>query len=123
MWPSTCRVDPSAISANATPDPNLRPTVRITNPANTATGQRMNDNGSVAFAQYHLTQGKIVFTHTEVPKAHEGQGVGSALIRYALASARERGLKVVPVCPFFVDYFKKHAEEQDLLDDWYASRG
>jgi predicted GNAT family acetyltransferase len=73
-------------------------------------------DGSVAFAEYHLTHGKIVFTHTEVPKAHEGQGVGSALIRYALASARERGLKVVPVCPFFADYFRKHAEEQDLLD-------
>lgn len=73
-------------------------------------------DGSIAFAQYNLAPGRIVFTHTEVPKAHEGQGVGSALIRYALASARERGLKVVPVCPFFADYFKKHAEEQDLLD-------
>jgi predicted GNAT family acetyltransferase len=73
-------------------------------------------DGSLAFAQYHVTHGRIVFTHTEVPKVHEGQGIGSALIRYALASARERGLKVVPVCPFFADYFKNHAEEQDLLD-------
>ena len=73
-------------------------------------------DGSIAFAEYDLMHGKIMFTHTEVPKAHEGQGVGSALIRYALASARERGLKVVPICPFFAAYIKKHAEEQDLLD-------
>jgi predicted GNAT family acetyltransferase len=73
-------------------------------------------DGSFGIAEYRLGHGKIVFTHTEVPPAHEGQGIGSALIRYALKSARERGLKVIPVCPFFADYIKKHAEEQDLLD-------
>ena len=30
-------------------------------------------------------------------------------------SARDRGLKVIPVCPFFDAYIRKHAEEQDLL--------
>ena len=73
-------------------------------------------DGSVAIAEYNLLHGKIVFTHTEVPPAHEGQGIGSALIRFGLASARERGLKVIPICPFFAAYIKKHAEEQDLLD-------
>ena len=73
-------------------------------------------DGSFAIAQYTLPPGKIVFTHTEVPPAHKGQGIGSALIRFALASARERGLRVVPICPFFAAYIKKHAEVQDLLD-------
>src|SRR5437764_15495156 len=73
-------------------------------------------DGSVAVAEYTLRPGKIIFTHTEVPPAHEGQGVGSALIRFALASARERGLEVIPVCPFFAAYIKQHSEEQDLLD-------
>jgi predicted GNAT family acetyltransferase len=73
-------------------------------------------DGSVAIAEYTLPEGKIVFTHTEVPTGHEGQGVGSALIRFALTSARERGLQVIPICPFFAAYMKKHAEEQDLLD-------
>ena len=73
-------------------------------------------DGSIAIAEYNLLHGKIVFTHTEVPPAHEGQGIGTALIRFALASARERGLKVIPICPFFAAYIKKHAEEQDLLD-------
>jgi predicted GNAT family acetyltransferase len=73
-------------------------------------------DGSVAIADYALHPGKIIFTHTFVPLEHEGQGVGSALIRFALHSARERGLKVVPVCPFFAAYIKRHPEEQDLLD-------
>jgi predicted GNAT family acetyltransferase len=73
-------------------------------------------DGTLAIAEYRLHEGKIVFTHTEVPPEHEGQGIGSALIRFALRAARQRGLKVVPVCPFFAAYIKKHAEEQDLLD-------
>lgn len=73
-------------------------------------------DGSFAIANYTLHDGKIVFTHTEVPPEHEGQGIGSALIRYSLNAARERGLKVVPVCPFFAAYIKSHEEEQDLLD-------
>ena len=76
-------------------------------------------DGSVAVAQYALDEGKILFTHTEVPSAHEGKGVGSALVRFALASARERGLKVIPICSFFATYIKQHPEEQDLLDPAY----
>ena len=76
-------------------------------------------DGSFAIAEYRLRAGKIIFTHTEVPPAHEGRGIGSLLVRTALASARERGLKVIPICPFFVAYIKKHAEEQDLLDPAY----
>jgi predicted GNAT family acetyltransferase len=76
-------------------------------------------DGSFAIAEYRLRAGKIIFTHTEVPPAHEGRGIGSLLVRTALASARERGLKVIPICPFFAAYIKKHAEEQDLLDPAY----
>jgi uncharacterized protein len=72
-------------------------------------------DGSFAIAEYELFPGRIVFTHTEVPPRHEGRGIGSALIRFALRSAREQGLKVVPVCPFFAAYIRKHAGEQDLL--------
>ena len=71
---------------------------------------------SIAIAEYDLDPDKIVLTHTAVPPPHEGKGLGSALIRFALKSARGRGLKVVPICPFVAAYFKKHAEEQDLLD-------
>ena len=78
-------------------------------------------DGTIAIAEYNLLRGKIVFTHTEVPPSHEGQGIGSALIRHALAAARERGLQVIPICPFFAAYIKKHAEEQDLLDPAYRN--
>lgn len=72
--------------------------------------------GSLAIAEYTLPAGKIMFTHTEVPPEHERKGIGTALIEHALNSARECGLKVIPICPFFAAYMQEHAEVQDLLD-------
>ena len=60
-----------------------------------------------------------MFTHTEVPQAHEGKGIGTILIKAALASARQRGLQVIPICPFFASYMRKHPDFQDLLDPSY----
>jgi predicted GNAT family acetyltransferase len=79
-------------------------------------------DGTIAIAEYRLRPGVVLFTHTEVPPAHEGQGIGSALIRYALNWARERELKVVPICPFFAAYIKRHAEEQDLVAPSYREK-
>ena len=73
-------------------------------------------DGTFAIAEYRLAAGKIRFTHTKVPEGHEGKGIGTTLIRFALDAARERGLKVIPICPFFAAYMQKHAEVQDLLD-------
>ena len=81
-------------------------------------------DGSFAIAEYKLEPAKIIFTHTEVPPEHEGKGIGSALIRFALRSARERKVHVVPICPFFAEYIRKHEEVQDLLDpEWREKLG
>ena len=68
-----------------------------------------------AVAAYQMEEGTIVFTHTIVPKALEGRGVGSKLIRAALDSARDRGLKVIPQCPFVAAFIEKHPEYRALL--------
>lgn len=50
------------------------------------------------------------------------KGIDTLLIRGALAAARERGLKVIPICPFFAAYMRKHPEEHDLLDPAWRTR-
>ncbi|CAN5387620.1 GNAT family N-acetyltransferase [soil metagenome] len=72
-------------------------------------------DGHRALAAYQLEGDTIVFTHTIVPKAIEGRGVASKLIRAALDSARDQGLKVVPQCPFVAAYMQRHPETRDLL--------
>lgn len=73
-------------------------------------------DGEFAYAKYNLLPGAIRFYHTVVPESHGGQGLGTMLIRAGLAAARERGLKVIPICPFFRAYLKKHPDEQDIVD-------
>jgi predicted GNAT family acetyltransferase len=75
---------------------------------------------AVAIAEYNLLSKAIMFTHTKVPEAYEGRGIGTRLIEFALAAARERGLQVIPICPFFAAYMKDHKEVQDLLTPAYA---
>jgi uncharacterized protein len=101
---------------------NASPSVEIVdNPARHRFEADLGD-GSTAIAEYELRPGRIVFTHTEVPAAHEGKGIGTALIRFGLRSARERGLQIVPLCPFFADYIRAHPSEQDLLDPAWRKR-
>ena len=72
--------------------------------------------GVIATAEFLLTTELIVFTHTEVDPAFEGQGVGSVLVRWALDDARTRGYRVVASCPFVRGYVERHREEYaDLL--------
>jgi predicted GNAT family acetyltransferase len=61
-------------------------------------------------AVYHREGNSLVFTHTEVPPADEGKGVGSRLVRAALDDARRRGLKIVPACSFVFDFVRRHPE-------------
>jgi predicted GNAT family acetyltransferase len=56
-------------------------------------------DGHIAFADYKRAGGLLSMLHTEVPKALEGRGIGSALIRGVLNIARSEGLKVNPLCP------------------------
>lgn len=72
--------------------------------------------GETAIAAYEREDGVIRFTHTVVPEAIEGRGVGSRLIQAALAGARAEHLKVVPQCRFVAAYIAKHPESAELAD-------
>jgi predicted GNAT family acetyltransferase len=81
-------------------------------------------DGEVAFAEYRLLPEGVLFPHTVVPEAMEGQGIGSALVRAGLDWAREQALEVMPACSFFAAYVKRHPEVQDLVaPDWRPRLG
>ena len=75
------------------------------------------DDTLAGFAEYRLVDDRIVFTHTEVDGAFEGQGVGSAIAAAALDDVRARGqLRVVPRCPFIRGWIERHPTYADLVD-------
>src|SRR5687768_18329228 len=65
--------------------------------------------------EYKVKHGRIALIHTEVLPVHEGRGVGSALVRFALDDARSRGLRVIATCPYVKDYLKRHPEDDDIV--------
>lgn len=60
----------------------------------------------------YVKHGKIItFTHTGVPPALEGRGVGSELVKAGLAYARDNQLDVMALCWFVKKYMQRHPNE------------
>src|SRR3546814_12017654 len=69
-------------------------------------------DGEVAgFVEYRIDGDAIDMHHTEVSDAYEGKGVGSRLAKGALDAVRERGLSVIPTCPFIKRYIERQARK------------
>src|SRR5919201_4995825 len=69
-------------------------------------------NGETAFLVYERTPVALTLVHTEVPAALRGHHLGDALVRFALESARSKGLQIVAVCPFVKAYLRRHPPSQ-----------
>ena len=67
---------------------------------------------------YELDGDTLDLVHTEVPEDLAGQGIGSALVQTALQHARDKGLKIIPSCPFVAAYVQRHPEYNDLVADF-----
>ncbi|HVZ16016.1 MAG TPA: GNAT family N-acetyltransferase [Terriglobales bacterium] len=70
--------------------------------------------GHTAFIDYRLQNGLLDLLHTEVPAELRGSGVGAELVHSTLTWAREKGLKVLPTCPFVAAFLRRHREFADL---------
>lgn len=68
-----------------------------------------------AVVDYERRGETLVFVHTEVPRAAEGHGVGSALVRGTLDHVRADGRTMVPACPFIAAFVERHPEYADLV--------
>lgn len=73
------------------------------------------DGTHAGFAFFELHDGVVVFTHTEIDDAFEGQGIGSQLAKAALDDVRGRGLRIRPDCPFIQGWVDRHPDYQDLV--------
>ena len=59
------------------------------------------EGGRTAYVEYEEAgEGVLAMTHTKVPEAYEGKGIGGALVKGALEIVRGENLKIVPMCRF-----------------------
>lgn len=52
----------------------------------------------------------ILIKHTEVQPGHEGKGYGSMLVQSALDHAHAQGKTVIPICPYALNWVRKHPD-------------
>ena len=57
----------------------------------------------------------IIIDHTEVDPSFKGKGVGKQLLYKIVEMARERSIKILPLCPFANAMFQKLTDIQDVL--------
>lgn len=67
-----------------------------------------------------ITDGKLTVFHTEVLPEFEGRGFAKVLLGQLVSYAREKGLKIIPLCPYVNLQFRRHpAEYEDVWSkDW-----
>lgn len=73
-------------------------------------------DGVLAELAYRVEGERMVLTHTGVPPAIEGRGVGSALVRAAVGDAIERDQTIVPLCWFVAGWLDRHPEVPVKVD-------
>lgn len=64
--------------------------------------------------EFELIDGTMVIQHTYTFKGYENKGVGMALMGAAVEAAKERGMKINPLCSFAKVYFDRHRELESL---------
>jgi predicted GNAT family acetyltransferase len=75
------------------------------------------DSEQAGLASYITREGVVVITHSEVSQRYRGQGLAGELAKRTLDQLKERGVKVVPACPFFAHYVSEHHDWDDILVD------
>lgn len=72
-------------------------------------------DGQQSELDYTLEGDIMTITHTGVPQALGGRGIGSALAEAAFTAARAEGWRVRPRCSFAAGWAERHPQYADLL--------
>lgn len=74
------------------------------------------DEGVAAVMTYVWAGGdKMIIDHTQVSESLRGRGAGKLLVMEAVAFARDKEVKIVPLCPFAKSVFDRNPQIRDVL--------
>jgi len=78
--------------------------------------QLIDESGIAAYMSYSRAgESLIIIDHTEVKPAYKGQNLGRQLLNKAVDFAREKNIKIMPICPFAASVFQKDESIRDVL--------
>jgi predicted GNAT family acetyltransferase len=83
--------------------------------------QLFSDELQVGKMDLAMTGGRLAVFHTEVNPEFEGRGFAKLLLGELVGYAREKGFKIIPLCPYVNAQFRHHsAEYEDVWSkDWH----
>jgi len=73
------------------------------------------EDDKLAYADYVLADGVLTIPHVEADPALRGTGAAGRLMDGIFTIARERDLKIRPICSYAVAYMLRRPETADLL--------
>lgn len=73
------------------------------------------DGDMVAELTYTLNENNIMtLDHTETNPKFEGEGFASALVKHTVEYAREKEIRIDPLCEYAAAQFERHEEYKDV---------
>ena len=82
----------------------------------TDTGRRfeLEEQGAHAWADYRVQDGRLVIPHVEADHALRGTGAAGRVMEGVVDAARQRGLKIVPLCSYADAWLRRHKDADDV---------
>ena len=74
----------------------------------------LTEDGETALADYRVNGATLYIEYVESPPALRGKGTAGRLMQGVMEAARERQLKVVPICGYAAAWIRRHSEFADL---------
>lgn len=77
-------------------------------------------DGHTAFIEFIIDKDNVMYlTHTEVPNALGGKGVGKNIVEKTLHYLKDNGYTLAPLCPFVAAYLKRNPDWKSILAKGY----
>jgi uncharacterized protein len=75
----------------------------------------MDEAGLTSYADYRLQDDRLYLDYVFAPPSLRGTGASGRLMGALAADARDRGLKITPICGYAAAWLKRSAEFRDLV--------
>lgn len=75
----------------------------------------MDEQGMTSWADYRLVGERLYIDHVEAPVPLRGTGASGRLMAALAADARERGLRITPICGYAAAWLRRSHEFRDLV--------
>jgi predicted GNAT family acetyltransferase len=75
----------------------------------------MDEQGLTSYASYRLQGDRLFVDYVFAPVALRGTGAAGRLMAALAADARDKGLKITPICGYAATWLQRSAEFRDLV--------